>query len=225
MNGLNRRTVLLGGIAAFASGQAAMAQAKPKIVVTGDLGTVGRRATPLLAAEYEVIGVDKKRGPLEDLAIPGPWMDGLRGAKAVLHLAWDTSNYNSVGGAMYNVGITQSVLSTAWHSGVPSFIFASSAWAAPELYGGRPGKPGRVIPAIYSESKRFLEGWMDATCRSTAMDISCIRFGQVNIKSQDQSIDPDFDERVLMTDTDLTGLIKMALAAKRYSVIGPFDAR
>lgn len=220
MNGLNRR-VVLSSAGAFL-GLAALAQGRQRIILTGDLGAIGKRLAPLLASEFEVVGVDKKRGSGEDLRTPGPWMGGLRGALAVVHLAWDVPNYNSLTGAMYNVGITQSVLSAAWHAGVPNFVFASSAWAAPELYGGR---PCRVIPAIYSESKRFLEEWMGATCKMTGMDTACIRFGQVNPMREDQARDPDFDGRVLMTDADLIGLTKLALKAKGSNLFGPFDAR
>lgn len=221
---LTRRSLICSsaGAAMLAGTRGAQSKERPILVLTGDMGMVGQRLLPLLT-EFTIRGIDIKRGFGEDLASPGPWLTRLEGADAVLHLAWDVPNYNSVHGAMYNSWITQAAFAAAVRADVPRFIFASSAWVAPQLYGGR---LGRVIPEIYAESKRVIEGWMDTYGLECGMATRSIRFGQVNPKREDQMLDPDFDGRVLMTDADLFGLVNLGLqTGENYNPIGPFDAR
>lgn len=212
------RRAFIGGVAAMCTTPAS-ARRKPSIVVTGDMGTVGMRMATFLSGKYDWTGIDIKRGSDEDVSRVGPWVDKLKNVDAVLHLAWDVPRFNTPEGAEYNLKITGTVLETCGYAMASHFIFASSAWAAPDLYGRTTGRP---IPAIYSESKRRAE-WMLLHAYSGPAAVSVIRFGQVNPQREDQSRDPDFDGRVLMTDADLVGLLDLGMTST--GIIGPFDAR
>lgn len=196
---------------------------KPKIAITGDMGKVGGRLKPLLSDRFEIAAIDKRRGEPEDLRVPSlRWMHAMSKADAVVHLAWDTANYNSREGAMYNIQITQSALISAYHLGAKRFIFASSAWAGGSLYGGKTDN----VPAIYVESKLFIEKVLADFAKDLSdMPITAIRFGQVHGIGTAKTPDSNFDGRIVMTDTDISGLFDRALIGDGFKLLGPFDAR
>lgn len=217
---LNRR-VILAGAAAVAVCRTAAANTKPKIVMTGDMGRVGGRLWPLLSPDYEIVGIDKKRGEAQNLETPADWVGLMQGAVAVVHLAWRMADYDTPQAIMYNVAITEATLLCAHRSGVPRFIFSSSAWAAPELYGHRTG----FEPALYAGSKLFVENLLQQFNLSTRMATCAIRLGQVTGTHDPNPPDPNFDGRIRMSDMDLRGLFQMALGPSVSGILGPFEAR
>lgn len=215
---ISRRAIVVGGLLCGA----ALAVERPKIIVTGDAGTVGGRLKPLLEPEYQIVGVDKKRGIDQDLAQSIAWAEAAVGAEALVHLAWDIARYDTYAGFQYNISITRFALSAARAKAVGRFIFASSAWAAPGLYGKKTGKE----PMFYTESKLFVENLLRDFTRETGIPTAAIRFGAVHVAgSTDRPPDPDFDDRIIMTDNDLGGLFAMSMNAKDSCLLGPFDAR
>jgi len=216
---LNRRSLMAA--AALTVATTATASGRQKIIVTGDMGTVGTRLRPLLS-NFDIVGIDKKRGDNQDLAARDVAIaTDFFAFDAMVHLAWDTFTHADMGGILYNTWITREALAAAKLARVRHFIFASSAWAAPDLY----GRKGGIEPTHhYTENKLFLEGMLRRFCPDYGMKISAIRFGHV--KAGAEPSDDNFDARIVMSDRDLIGLVRIALHSEdSFRLIGPFDAR
>lgn len=218
------RRALIAGAAMLAAPHVARA-AKPKMVITGDMGRVGSRMG-FLAEQFEIVGIDRRRGRDQEIWseyrdkvtwMPEPmWMQSIPdpSVEAVLHLAWEWSEPR----AYHNVGVTRIVLDSMGF-GDKKFIFASSAQADPPQYGGT-----RSL-SDYGRSKLLIEQFLATHHRPSA----AIRFG--NVHHADSPPPPPgarisgYGPEINMTDADLRGLMKLALDATEFKIIGPFDAR
>ncbi len=154
-----------------------------RVAVTGSSGSLGEAVLDLLIADAEigeVVAIDvapprrhavdpKVRHVRADVR-DGSLGDALRGADAVLHLAFVVER---TGGRpveeieAINVGGSQNVFRSAIAAGVPQIVYASSIGA----YGIRPEHRGRVLaeetPCLgnddfyYTRHKGMVERWLD----------------------------------------------------------------
>ncbi len=229
---MNRRTLLLGAASALVASSTVHA-AKPKLVITGDMGMVAGRIFSLgfLQERYEIVGVDRKRGVLENIngtiyVDPKPgtsWYDKINGAVAVLHLAWEMTGDN--GKLQINsLEATRNVMFACGVAKVPVLAFSSSAWAAPGLYGHKTFRDDRPWQP-YGFAKRLaeqnLKEWSTATDSTTKVGVW--RLGRVTPKA---IADPVFGPEIMMTDDDVRDNILAILnPVEPYVLRGPFAAR
>lgn len=224
---ISRRALLAG--ATLLAAPAVVRAAKPRMVITGDMGNVGSRLA-FLAEQFDAVGIDKKRGPHQDLLEPRtgiiPWSRTVRRADVVLHLAW---NMLADRDQSQNITLTKNLLG-ATKAGT-RFIFASSAQVDPFRYGHLESKACETSCVMtiseYGRAKINIEdrlrGPVDGSVRVA------IRFGHVHHASNAppppgvriSGYGPEID----MKDSDLRGLMKLALEATEFKIIGPFDAR
>lgn len=148
-----------------------------QVVVTGATGNVGSRLVERLAGDPgidRVVGISRR--PPTDLPAGVEWRgvdlaedlppDLLRGADAVVHLAWLFQPTRSPATTWRaNVGGTARLLQAATDAHVPTFVQASSVGA----YSPGPGHPvderwpTHGIPtAAYSREKAYVERLLDA---------------------------------------------------------------
>ena len=226
---ITRRTILAAGAATMVAPVVARAAMKPKLVITGDMGTVATRILSLgfLQKKYEIVGIDKKRGPQEEIAWPIPvaawrYAEKFANAVACLHLAWIMDAHNNTA-QIKSLDATKAVYELCRDYAVPVLAFSSSAYAAPGLYGNKTVTgDGAVNP--YGFSKRLTEGWLKESIeRVPGLSVGVWRLGRVTPKAIP---DPDWDERIMMTDDDIIRAINYILEpAKQYRMIGPFELR
>ncbi|HEY3560995.1 MAG TPA: NAD(P)-dependent oxidoreductase [Kribbella sp.] len=198
----------------------------PLVVVTGGLGRVATVVLPWLRKHYRVRLVDSAATQTRsaelvqaDLSDPVAAHQALAGADAVLHLAGNSSpfqTWDSVYAA--NVWTTQVVLDAAAAHAVPKVVLASSLHAAGEYNRPqyRPVDP-RLDPrpcCPYGLGKVVLEALGRAHADRTGASVTCLRLGLTGW--------PPAERRYLgqwLSDDDAGRLILAALQAReRYGV-------
>lgn len=188
MTPASRRTFLLGAAggaaaAAFASGFprtrgetfVANSATWPRLVVTGDLGNIGSQ---LRGYGVKIdVGIDKKRGDHEDLAVHnGPWEGLLRQGDVVLHLAAHASPLATDEEVKRdNVWATLNLVTACAVAKASRIIFASSTWADPQAY------PETTLGRStgYGRSKLWAENFLRAAAsiNEYPLDATAVRIG------------------------------------------------
>lgn len=129
-----------------------------RIVVTGHLGNIGQRLLPILRGQrYKIVGIDKRNGPEENLALDVGAISKLRDADAVIHLAACANPQGShadVG--VDSIDATTALLKGCEDHGVSRIIYASSTWISPGHY-GNPEAPSAFPVNWYGFSKAMAE--------------------------------------------------------------------
>lgn len=204
---LNRRSVLTGVIGTAVTAkvsQAAAPKGESHIVVTGDLGVVGRKLLPVLNAQLTVdhiVGIDRKRGSHEDLSTPyGEWADKLVDAHAVIHLAWEipwgNPNAWDVTHQQAAVNATLNLFQACRAAKVPLIVFSSSM--------GIYLKPDAVnVPLlhgpVYAAAKRFAEDMLQVMAIEDGTSAVSVRLSRVSPPGSDaEKQHPDDDLRVFI---------------------------
>lgn len=199
----------------------AIAQKKPTMVLTGDMGNVATTALGFLRDRYEVWGIDRKRGAQQDLSmVSTDWMSIIMARPdVVVHTAWEMIDplvYQQA-----SINSTINLLNACRTAGVKRFVFTSSAWAAPGLYGHKTLKGDSAV-SYYGTAKRFIEESLMIWGRETGCDCAVIRLGRVTPR---QIVDPEFGPGITMSDAEIEKSFDVALNVKGYRLIGPLDAR
>ncbi len=127
------------------------------ILITGAAGTIGRRVAPLLAADHDLVLVDRML-PADVSAWPGRWVqaaiadrdalaEAMSGVDLVVHLAAIATEAPWQDLLAVNVDGTRSVLDSARACGVRRVLLASSIHAAGYLTG-----EGAAVDAVRPDS-------------------------------------------------------------------------
>lgn len=225
---LSRRQFGLAAVSTLAAAPAA-ASAKPKLIVTGDMGGIGAHRVAFLHESFDVVGIDLKRGPAQDLRhFTTSWVKLFEGASAVLHLAWvngfavlEAQNEHRLHEFSGCVDLTYNVIEAARLYRVPRMVFMSSAHADAERYGYKQVSD-RKAPSLYGAAKVMVETTLRVMSDDTFAGTS-IRLGHA--WPLGYGPDPDFPPGMEMTDADISGLIAMAMTAPGGSVLDPTAAR
>jgi NAD+ dependent glucose-6-phosphate dehydrogenase len=160
-------------------------ESAPLLVVTGGQGRVAGLVLPWLRKNYRLRLVDRAPGDgvvQTDIGDPGAAYRALEGADAVLHLAGNSSpwqTWDSVYSA--NVRTTQIVIEAAAAHAVPKLVLASSLHAMGEYnrLEHRPVDP-RLDPrpcCPYGLGKVVLEALGRTYAERTGASVTCLRLG------------------------------------------------
>jgi nucleoside-diphosphate-sugar epimerase len=143
-----------------------------------------------------IVGIDRPH----DLATYDPgWVALFAGASAVVHLAADPNSFAGIESAQGNILSTINVIRASEQHGVNRIVFASSVWADPARFG---------IPhprTYYSAAKLAGEALVCATGKTAV----CLRLG---LFDPGQTVHPDYDERLRLSEDALVGWFDRALA-------------
>jgi nucleoside-diphosphate-sugar epimerase len=205
-----------------------------RVLVTGAAGIVGEALRPALEERYEVVAVDRRRGPGIRRAELARLRAGSRlfaGVDAVVDLAADSSTSISWPSARRNMQITQRVLEAARAHGVRRYVYASSTHVTglyelddpyARIVAGRydglvPGghelisadSPPRP-DGPYAVAKLFGEAAARYYAEESGMSVICLRIGTV--RREDVPSRPRHFA-TLLTHRDLRELVTRALDA------------
>ena len=170
---------------------------RPKVLVTGGLGYLGRHVVEaLLRAGREVVILDHSdRSPpaaspqcqvvRDDFRRVGLHADVLKGSDCVVHLAWSTipatSAQEPAADIQDNVAGTVILLGECVRQGVPKVVFASSGGT---VYGrarylpideAHPTQPVNMHGAM----KRSVEAYLHAVFEAQGLDYAVLRIGNL----------------------------------------------
>ena len=206
---INRRQ-MMAAVAVAPSALVASIPSSDPIIVTGDLGVVGSKLTPVLDG-LRLVGIDRKRGSHENLSIPrGEWVDKLGGARAVIHLAWeiiwDNPNAWDLVYQQAAIDATLNLYEACRLQQVPLIVLGSTKGVRL-----KPGDPPGALPhgPLYAAAKRFAEDALQVMATENGIAAVAVRIGRVS--PPDSSAGPD---------DDLKALFSQALyAPSGYSII------
>jgi uronate dehydrogenase len=180
------------------------------VVVTGTKGVIGTVISEGLAG-WEIRGVDLPECDVRDY---DQALAALRGAHAVVHLAWDTTE-NFLSGALRpdNHLMAHNVYAAARAAGVGRVVVASSVHA--DRFWPPRGAPRRIddlpVPdSPYGASKVFVEA-LGRYAAQLGTEVVCIRFGGVNRADAMPRTEPE--RSVWLSHRDCRTLIDCALIA------------
>lgn len=180
------------------------------VVVTGVKGVIGTVISGGLAG-WEIRGVDLPECDVRDY---DQVLGAFRGAHAVVHLAWDTTeNFRSGTLESDNHLMTHNVYAAARAAGVGRVVAASSVHADrfwPRRQALRRIDDLPVPDSPYGASKVFVEALGRYTAR-LGTEVVCIRFGGVN--SADTTPQTEPERGVWLSHRDCRTLIARALIA------------
>lgn len=211
---------------------------RPKVLITGAAGLIGRILWKSLAAHFELVGIDTRPDPNAAI-VEGNMLDReivcrlMDGASAVIHLGassdvaapWERLVAPNIEG-------TRSVLEMARESGVKRFVFASSnhvtglyendmpyrAIVEGDHDGLDPGCLDRIThewpirpDSAYGASKAFGEALGRYYAEIFGIEVICLRIGTVNEQDRPQS---PRHYATLLTHRDLTALIEACLSVE-----------
>ena len=180
------------------------------VVVTGAKGVIGTVISGGLAG-WEIRGVDLPECDVRDY---DQVLAAFRGAHAVVHLAWNTTeNFRSGIVEPDNHLMTHNVYAAARAAGVGRVVAASSVHA--DRFWPRRGALLRIddlpVPdSPYGASKVFVEALGRYTAQ-LGIEVVCIRFGGVN--SADSMPETEPERLVWLSHRDCRTLIARALIA------------
>lgn len=217
---ISRRELGLG-LAAAGLVTPANAQAKPKLVLTGDMGNVATHRLGFLRETFDVVGIDIKRSKEQDLRFFAQnWVGLFEGASVVFHTAWAMGVDHILHEHSSAIAMTMNVIEACRLYAVPKLIFMSSGLAAPGLYGHK--KENDALPhGLYGMGKVAVETTLKIVANER-LHTASIRLGRA------WPIDPpdtDFTTDIAMSDSDMRGLFDLAMSAPNGAVLGPFAAR
>jgi len=159
-----------------------------KIVITGAAGHLGRKLFDSLehSGEYDVLGLDIEPADhpgihIADFTIDGDWVEYLKNADTIVHLAGDREPSATWASAISNnMDATMTLYHHAVEMGVSRVVFASSNW----LHGGRrfgkeplTSKLSPVPVNAYGMSKLFCERTGAYFADRHGLSVICLRIG------------------------------------------------
>ena len=180
------------------------------VAVTGSKGVIGTVISRGLAG-WEIRGLDLPECDVRDYA---QVLTALRGAHAVVHLAWDgRENYLSGSVQPDNHLMAHNVYAAARAAGVGRVVAASSVHA--DRFWPRRDAPLRIedppVPdSPYGASKVFVEA-LGRFAAHQGGEVVCIRFGGVNRADTRPPTEPE--RSVWLSHRDCRTLIARALVA------------
>ena len=182
----------------------------PTVAVTGMKGVIGNVISGGLAG-WEIRGLDLPECDVRDY---DQVLTALRGAHAVVHLAWDTSeNFLSGTSEPDNRLMAHNVYAAARAAGVGRVVAASSVHADrfwPRRAALRRIDDPPVPDSPYGASKVFVEA-LGRTAAHLGTEVVCIRFGGVNRADTRPPTEPE--RGVWLSHRDCRTLIAHALTA------------
>ena len=159
-------TVALAAISQAASVPQAAAVNESPIVITGDLGRVGT-ALHQIWSDRQIVGIDIKRGPEEDLLANSDWNSKIKDGSIVVHLAiregWDADT------AEYDHRLNTAILVACIEKKAARLVFTSSQMARPR---------DLDIPFTYYGAEKIgMEARMEAASEQDLLQARCLRLG------------------------------------------------
>ena len=223
---------------------AAAGDTRPRLVITGAGGKIGRVLRAGLESDNAVLGLDIRRCPGVDRVADMRRLDRIapafEGVDAVIDLAADSSasaSWESV--IRNNVASTAAVLEAARRAGVPRVVLASSnhvtgmydhdepyaSILAGSYAGIEPGSFTRIGTGApirpdgpYAVGKVLAEAAGRYYSDAFRLSVICLRIGQVNMENKPKT---ESHWATLLTHRDLVELVRCCLAAPpsvRYGV-------
>lgn len=191
---------------------------KPLLVLTGDMGVVASKLS-FLASDYRVVGIDRKRGTVQDLAFMGPWIGLMKNASAVIHLAGifgdDLEDIQQ-----NNFTATGNVIRACKIHSIPKIIYSSSVQAEPAKY-GRKDTHGPRPSDWYGAGKRFTEDLLSVYAKTSGCATTAIRLGAVPHPGATQH-DPSYPDNITMSDDQVAKVFRAALTnALGFTLVEP----
>ncbi len=223
---------------------------KPKVLVIGALGHIGRRIVPLFSDCFELFLTDRAEGDIEgqkvralDITDYPAVLAAMRGMDAVLHLAiasqrefvTDRPRFMADEGEEYlrfneatievNLRGTYHVFEAARECGVKRVVYGSSL----TVYLGKPAYPefNDTLPPrpsnFYAVTKLFGEQLGEFFSRRHGLTVYCLRFGDPYPKpGADWLLKAPPERRCLVTYRDLAGAAHCALTTKDGPAFGAY---
>jgi nucleoside-diphosphate-sugar epimerase len=165
---------------------------RPRVLLTGSSGRVGRAIAARLRADYDVVGLDLVPGPFTTLVggigDAGLVADAVRGSEAIVHTAAlhaphvgreSAARFHAV-----NVTGTRILLDAALHAGIRRVVYTSST----SVYGHALEPAGRAVwvteqlePGprdVYDETKLAAEQLCREAAATGALDCIALRIGR-----------------------------------------------
>lgn len=193
-----------------------------RIVITGSNGIIGTVLTKGLSDNFEITPLDLPDGDVRNYNL---LLEAFPGNQAVIHLAWNTKDDNSLSdwADPDNMRMYQNVYMGAYEARVPRVIMASSvhadrfsAWKSNRLMS--PYRKSEPLGA-YGSNKVAMEIFGERFARVKGLEVVNIRFGGVQsseIPTRDAGIE-------WLSHRDLLDLIKKILQQphipKRYAIL------
>jgi UDP-glucose 4-epimerase len=188
---MTRDGILVGGSCSdhTETGQTAMIDGKPVVLVTGATGFVGRNLVPALAGSGWLVRPVRRQGSRDPNAVVidsiGPstdWNRALSGVDAIVHLAARVHHPGDENNAeIYRAVNTEGTLrlaSEAAKAGVREFIHVSTILVNGSGTNGRAPFREDDVPnprGIYGESKAAAEAGLKAIAGDSTMNITVVR--------------------------------------------------
>jgi|GEM_PF-754407 len=193
--------------------------ARPRVLITGAEGIIGRKLIKYLsAAGYELVLLDRSRDVggtiFADLGYDTGWDVAFRDVDTVIHLAAATGAEATQADCLHsNIVATRAVVDACLARGVRRIVFTSSSWVMKD-YEGKDIPIVEDLPPLPQTPYGHSKAWCEEELKRFP-SVVCLRIGWVqphNEKSSALSA-PPLLRSLWLSDGDLCRIIECAVLA------------